>query len=848
MTMRWVCVCLLFSISTTAAEFTSINVIAGDSIDDVEQRYVALLRARIDAISDAAVGNTGSALNVYVGTTDSHPNLSDLCNELGIAVPTTWDPGVEGFVLASRADGDACDVLIVGTDRRGVLYGIGELLRRTVGRGKAIEFPTDLHVRRAPRWPVRGLIVSQGHTMRELTGARAWTQEEHKRAYLEYALAGANTFEIGETDRETYDFLKSFDLRAHTVISGNAGQGPPEWRAKEAIGRQGYLNPAVPEARAKLLEDREKLFASMPAFDSVHIKSGDGGGDESEASAPYGKTFVRLCEDYAKLLRQYHPDTQIYVGNQKLDNAGDVAIFKYFRTHPDSLLNGVCYGPGSNAMGWTPGRRQDHRVDLFQYARRGALSRYLAYMLHQLPPEKDILLFTDLTHWVYSQYGLMDHELIADRDYRTPPSWDMWMYERRPDEALAMVYNRRTFHARPRNYYKVFQETTEFTIGDVAYSEGHHDHLNTWIYQRLFWDPHQSVEEVVAEYARTHFGPEAAPLMTEAIFQFEENLQTPIADNDGTDRLIALLEKAGEEMPADVKARDYLWRMYMQTAYLNNYIQLDVRRQQEHMDETIEALAKTPESDNTAKVVSQLASASLPEPSREMLALKEKAAQLGEESERIYGVRSEGLFNLEQDYHGFGWLQRELEQADAADSDAERNAILERVVHYEDPGPGGFYDNAGVRGGAPRLVYGWPYGDGGFSGANRRSQRTMAFTTDEERGVQFRYTGLDPEAQYRVRLTLVRPRYVERFGIFQHQTSQSIYADDVALVEDLELPEYESEFFEFDVPQEVTHDGELLLWMKKQDGIGEGLPSDVSIWRNTGGWGTLVSEVWLMKK
>jgi hypothetical protein len=168
-------------------------------------------------------------------------------------------------------------------------------------------------------------------------------------------------------------------------------------------------------------------------------------------------------------------------------------------------------------------------------------------------------------------------------------------------------------------------------------------------------------------------------------------------------------------------------------------------------------------------------------------------------------------------------------------------------VNYEDPGEGGFYDNAGVPGAAPRLIHGWPYGDGGFDGANRRSQRTMAFTTDEERGVAFRYKGLNPAARYRVRLTLVRPKYLPRFGIFQHQTGQSIYADDHLLAENLELPEYVADFFEYDVPPEATADGELVLWMKKQPGVGEGLASDVSIWRNTGGWGTLVSEVWLSR-
>ena len=124
----------------------------------------------------------------------------------------------------------------------------------------------------------------------------------------------------------------------------------------------------------------------------------------------------------------------------------------------------------------------------------------------------------------------------------------------------------------------------------------------------------------------------------------------------------------------------------------------------------------------------------------------------------------------------------------------------------------------------------------------------MAFTTDEERGVTFRYEQLDPQAQYRVRLSLVRPRYARRYAGRQHQTGESIFADNFPLAENLELPEYRADFFEFDIPKAATSDGKLTLWLKKQPGIGEGLKSDVTVWRNTGGWGTLVSEVWLMKK
>jgi hypothetical protein len=210
-------------------------------------------------------------------------------------------------------------------------------------------------------------------------------------------------------------------------------------------------------------------------------------------------------------------------------------------------------------------------------------------------------------------------------------------------------------------------------------------------------------------------------------------------------------------------------------------------------------------------------------------------------------VRSEGFFNLKHDYVGRGWITREVKRALAAKGDGQRD-IVRRIVYYEDAGDGGFYDDAGNPDKSPHLVYGWPFGEGGFSGFNKVSQRTIAFTTDEEKGVTFQYNGLDPEAQYRVRFTLVRPVYLPRFGIRQPQTKESIYADGFLLVKELELPAFESESFEYEIPKEATGDGKLTIWFEKQAGIGEGPEADVILWRNTGGWGTLVSEVWLMKE
>ena len=46
-----------------------------------------------------------------------------------------------------------------------------------------------------------------------------------------------------------------------------------------------------------------------------------------------------------------------------------------------------------------------------------------------------------------------------------------------------------------------------------------------------------------------------------------------------------------------------------------------------------------------------------------MRRLKSAADRLGSESDRLFGVRSDGYFNLKQDYVGFGWLEREIGRA-----------------------------------------------------------------------------------------------------------------------------------------------------------------------------------------
>ena len=295
--------------------------------------------------------------------------------------------------------------------------------------------------------------------------------------------------------------------------------------------------------------------------------------------------------------------------------------------------------------------------------------------------------------------------------------------------------------------------------------------------------------------------------------------------------------------------RNYLWREYLQKADLDRYIQLDVNRQNEHVDAVLAQLKTAFDRDDVDGALSQLADVELPAPSPEMLRLKSEADRLGRESDRLFGVRNEGLFNLKQDYVGFGWLKREIRRAGRPPRRKNAGRSSSGSSYYEDPGEGGFYDNAGDPEKSPHLVYGWPYGDGIISHDNRPSQRKMAFTTDEERGVTFQYDNLDRAGSIsrppRSRAAALRPPLRRpptskgRIDLRRQYSPRRRTSSCRSTVAD---------FFEFDIPQAATSDGKLTLWLKKQPGIGEGLKSDVTVWRNTGGWGTLVSEVWLMKK
>jgi hypothetical protein len=847
----------------TFRDFSHIQIVIGENANPVEHKIARLLNDRILEKSSIkiSIGSTSetdhekSYLRILLGVSKGHKEMDDNFAKLRIPKLTHLAPGPEGFLICWTKTNE---LMLAGIDNRACLYAVGELLRQMLYKPNTILVPASLHVRTAPAFEIRGTQFGQSHVALRKSGVRKWTDEDYQRSIIDHALAGANTFTCGPGPE--FDFIKSYDLMTQGGFGANTAHEVTntEWAAAESIGRFGYVCPSLPAVREYMLNKCDEKFKDSPSFDFVKFHGGDGGGCECDRCKPYGLTFITLVEEMASIIHKYHPETKIYFTNQKFNNEDDQAIFSYLREKPRTWLWAWGYGPGSDAASWQPGHRQNHRMDLFRYPGYGPYGLYPREILHQLPPQQKIIYYSEITHWKYAQHAFIQMYPRADKNGDHPPHWSHEIYERQPDQYLTMVYDRLTFYAWPRNYFRVFHDLMPYGMGDITHSSGNHDHFNQWMWQRLLWSPRSPLQAVVNEYCETWFGKEAAPAMAEAIFQLEENMEEipgkPLPEKEGILRFYQLVKDAGENIPANLMKDNWLWRMYMQKAALDRYIQLSVSAQlktQHDIERRIEKMLSGNISNQEIQQIIQMLSETFTE-NEEMKLLREEAQILAEESNALFGVKNDGLYSLKHDFIGLGWTKRQLERALNTKGAAKRE-LLDMIVNYEHAGEGGFYDNFGTANPCPNAIFGYPYDHGQpyvsemLSEGNRHSQRTMHYTQDEAQGVTIFYDNLDPNGTYKIRFTLVRPWFQERYAMRMNQKSQSIYANGIPLAEDLEIPMQMSDFFTFNIPRKSIKNGTLKIEFKKAIDVAIGDRVSVEQWRNSGGWGTIVSEAWLIR-
>jgi hypothetical protein len=802
---------------------TKLAIITGSESRAPELKAAEILEKRILKRSSVAVERVSeqaanaevlianSDVVLVVGSPTGNSHSAHLMRELGMALPALPNSDrthPEGFAVKSGSVDGRNYVVVAGTDERGTLYGVGWLLRAMTYLPDALLIPA-VDAQEKPAFSMRGGNPSgPGSRARQYGNLRPRTHEEHLETMEDLILLGTNIFYGDPALLHSYGMLTVTGRTANQMSGGF----PKAWRADG--GRpSSYVCPSNPEARKALLESFDEMFRNAPEYDFFTTNSGDVGGCRCDKCMPWGGTYIRLMHEIADILHKYHPETKILATNQDLTSEGDQAIFDYLNSRDSSWLHAIRYGPGADQM-QTYIRGPVH-PQWFEYEGFGPLGNYLKRRYHELPPTTNIALYSDITHWMQAQFAVPH-----------------------PDPALAAIYSRRSWNARPRNFHKVGREILHYALGDMHYSEGMHDDFNKWFWYRLLWNPHQDAESITREYCRYWFGPEAADEMTEAIFLMEQTLERSVADNPGIVEAVELVRSAGAKIPENLLETDYRWRIISQKALMDRYIQLTVQRGEALKDEAGRILARVEDSDNPrAKLTAAAKVLEKPADTPEMNAVMQEARKLGEESNEIVGYRVPATFIVEEyDLAEVGWWKKTLEKALADGDNSKMKNAAKMILDYENPGEGGFYDNLGWPNDPEHLVRGeWLWGFMPFPGPAKQSHYSLAYSMFEARGVSLAYEGLDSTAQYVVRISIgVHLDEGEAADMLRNiELKEGLLADGQVISEAFAIPRGDVTYREFDVPREVTKDGKLEITLTNSSPV---LPI------------TAAYEVWLMRK
>jgi hypothetical protein len=171
------------------------------------------------------------------------------------------------------------------------------------------------------------------------------------------------------------------------------------------------------------------------------------------------------------------------------------------------------------------------------------------------------------------------------------------------------------------------------------------------------------------------------------------------------------------------------------------------------------------------------------------------------------------------------------------ESDESRLREIDAIVHWTDPGPGGFYDELGNPSRRPHLVRGSAYAkDPAFyrsplTGFAYSSSRRISWCRHAESlyeaPLRMRYAGLDPSAPYKIRIVYAGDVFRNRIRLLANDTIEV----HPWIAKNLNLKPVE-----FDIPPAATRGGELNLSWTQDAG------------RGGSGRGCQIAEVWLIKK
>ncbi|MCX6626342.1 MAG: hypothetical protein NTW28_01745 [Candidatus Solibacter sp.] len=682
----------------------------------------------------------------------------------------------EGYRLRTFDNGGAASVEITGNDERGVLFGVGGLLRTLEMRRDSVTLPGALDVQTAPKYPLRGHQLGYRPKTNSYDG---WDVRQWESYIRDLAVFGANTIELIPPRSDDAADSPHFPLPPMEMMVEMSrlakDYGLACWIWYPAMDAD-YSNQATVAAA---LQEWGEVFRKLPRIDAVFVPGGDPGQTEP-------RHLLALLEKQTANLKKYHPQATMWVSPQGFNAPWMEQFFGLMDQQP-AWLSGIVFGP-------------QVRINLPELRQR-------------IPKRYPIRFYPDITHSVNAEFTVND--------------WDV---------AYAQTEEREGVNPRPLDEAQIFRVLQPFAdAGFLTYSEGCNDDVNKAVWSALGWDPQAGVTEVLRDYARYFIGPDVADAFAQGLLALERNWRGPLLTNTSVDVTLAqfqdLERRASPQQKLNWRFQQALYRAYYD-AYLRARLTDETARERRAM----ELLAAARGSSVLPALSAAEAALTVDPAARAGSALRARVFELAEAlfqsvhmqlSVARYGAidagRGANLDLIDRPITNAAWLLQRISEIRAMESDAAQRNAIEEILNWNNPGAGGFYDDLGDPANRPHLD-GFEKGPAFFHPVRTGfgSRRNIPWRVNWYRhaealygnSILMRYTSLDPAGRYKVRFTQAgdsTPRATRLVASGKYE------------IHPMRKKDLEVKPVEFDIPREATASGTLTLeWMANPEESGNG--------------------------
>jgi hypothetical protein len=707
----------------------------------------------------------------------------------------------DGFFIRSASGSSVPEVFIVGNDPRGVLYGVGYLLRHLhLTRGK-IMLDDGFSVTTAPEYSLRGHQLGYRPKTHSYD---AWDISIWEQYFRDLIIFGANAIELlpprTDDDSDSPHFPKP-PLEMMKAMSGLADEyGLDVWVWYPAMDKD-YSNPKTVESA---LAEWDKVFRALPRIDAVFVPGGDPGHTRP-------KYLMALLEKETETLHRSHPKAQMWVSPQSFNEEWLKEFLDILKNEQPAWLSGVVFGP-------------QVRVSLPEL--RAAVPRQ--YPIRHYP---------DITHSRQCQYPV--------------PDWD---------RAYAITEGRECINPRPHDEAAIFRLLQPQTIGFITYSEGCNDDVNKAVWSALGWDSKANVTDILRDYARYFIGDTYAESFAQGLLALEKDWRGPLISNEGVyttlEQFQQMEKNASPRVRLNWRFQQALFRAYYD-AYTRARLIYETGLEEQAMDLLRQAPALgSREAMNRAEAILQESAAKhiAPDWRARIFELAEALfqsirMQLSVPRYQAIGVdRGASLDTADYPLNNRRWLIEQFDKVRKENTESARLRAVDAIVNWTNPGPGGFYDDLGNSADQPHLVRGLPFEKDPASLISSKTGFEEGDVVDEpdekpeealrmswidhaesllDQPLKLHYGNLDPAAHYKIRVVYAGDAPKKRIRLTANDTFE---------IHPLIKKPFPYRPIEFEIPAEATRGGELNLSWRREPGLGDN------------GRGCEVSEIWLIKE